>query len=157
MSERKRKTKVKEKAENLADQLNRVPFEKADESAAEKPDADLPEQIQQLDETEPRLKEQAEKDRQRVKEIKELQSQLFDQWESDEFAPDDFKIDIPVDSLESRVGFSSLTRQLHDSFNRMVAFLRSDSGGTLSVAEARKEAFHRCENTEEAKKIFSKV
>ncbi len=39
----------------------------------------------------------------------------------------------------------------------MVAFLRSDSGGTLSVAEARKEAFHRCENTEEAKKIFSKV
>jgi len=157
MSERNRKTKVKEKAENLADKLNQVPSEDADESMTEKTNADNPEHNQLLNEANVKLKEQIEKDHERREEIKEGYSQLFDQWESDEFAPSDFKIDIPIDSLEARVGYSSLIRQLHDSFCRTAAFYRSDSGGSLSVAEAREQAFHRCENTEEAKKIFSQV
>jgi len=157
MSVKKRKTKIKDKTENLAERLNQVPFENAEEPAVEETDAELSEHTRLLDEADVKLKEQIEKDSQCREEIKEFESQMFDQFDSEGFTPDDFKIDIPIDSLEARVGYSSLIRQLHDSFCRTVAFYRSDSGGSLSVAEAREQAFHQCENTEEAKKIFSQV
>ncbi len=79
---------------------------------------------------------------------------VFEAWDEREFSPQDFMIDVPIDSLESAVGYSSLFRQMHDSFIRMVAFHKSPSGGSLSTDEARKRAFHACDNKEEAKKRF---
>jgi hypothetical protein len=158
MPEKKRKTKVKDKMSDLAERLNQVPFENPDSLTTVDTSSDsTPEHIRLLDETATKLKERQEKDQQQREEIKELDSQLFDLMEADEFAPNDFKVEIPVDSLESRVGYTSLIRQLHRSFVQMVAFYRSDSGGTLSFAEAREQSFRRCENTEEAKKIFAEV
>lgn len=157
MPEQKRKTKVKERSEELAEQLNQVPFENSEIQTPDSAEAETEKHNQLADKFDADFKEQLEKDRAYQEEIKEAQSQLFDRWESDEFAPNDFKIDIPIDSLESQVGYSSLVRQLHDSYTRMIAFYRSFAGGSLSAEEARERAFHRCENTEDAKKIFSRV
>ncbi|MGI8493817.1 MAG: hypothetical protein ACR2L1_00705, partial [Pyrinomonadaceae bacterium] len=157
MNKAQTKTKVKEKTPSLADQLNQVPVENVEKPMTDTADAETETHNQELDKFEADLKEQLEKDRIYQEEIKKGYSQLFDRWESDEFAPNDFKIDIPIDSLESQVGYSSLIRQLHDSYTRTIAFYRSFAGGSLSAEEARERAFHRCENTEEAKKIFSRV
>jgi hypothetical protein len=80
---------------------------------------------------------------------------LFEKWDETEFIPQDFMIAIPVNSLESQVGYSSLYRQMHDAFMNEVAFHRSVAGGSLTLAEARKRAFRACQNKEEAKKLFS--
>ncbi len=101
MSEKKRTTKVKDRKENLTDKLNQVPFEKTDGLTVENTNDHLPNPVQLMDELDEKLKEQMEKDREYQEQIKEAKSQLFDRWESNEFAPNDFKIDIPVDSLES--------------------------------------------------------
>ncbi len=157
MSEIKRKTKLKEKSENLADQLNQIPSESNDEPKTEEISPAEAEFNRLADETVARLNEEMKKNKEYSEQIKEVHSQLFDQLEAKEFEPNDYKINIPVDSLESQVGYSSLVRQLHDSYTRTIAFYRSFEGGSLSADEAREQAFHRCENTEEAKKIFSRV
>lgn len=157
MSERNRKTKVKEKSENLAEQLNQVPVENIEKPMTATADAETEIHNRELDKFEADFKEQLEKDRAYQEEIKEARSQLFDRWDSEEFIPNDYRIEVPVDSLESSVGYSSLIRQLHDSFAGMVAFYRRDSSGSMNIEEAREKAFHRCENTEEAKAIFQKV
>lgn len=79
---------------------------------------------------------------------------LFDKWDAEVFEPKDLEINVSVDSLESAVGYSSLFRQMHQAFVRMVAFYRSPAGGSLSVEEAREKAFHPCTDDEEAKKEF---
>ena len=157
MSEKIRKTKVKEQSENIADQLNQIPFENVEKQTADSVDVETEKHNREVNKFEADFKEKLEKDRAYQEQIKEASSKLFDKWETEKFAPDDFKIEVPVDSLESSVGYSSLIRQLHDSFAGMVAFYRQDSRGSLSVEEARERAFHQCENTEEAKKIFQKV
>ena len=157
MSETKRKTKVREKSEDLAEQLNQVPVENIEKPMTDTADAETEIHNQELDKFEADFKERLEKDRAYQEEIKEARSQLFDKWEGKEFTPNDYRIEVPVDSLESAVGYSSLIRQLHDSFAGMVAFHRRDSGGSLTIEEAREKAFHRCKNTEEAKAIFQKV
>lgn len=83
-----------------------------------------------------------------------IYSDIFGNWDGEEFEPTDFTIDVPIDSLESCVGYSSLFRQFHQAFIRQVAFYRSAAGGSLSIEEARKAAFHPCEDKEEAKKHF---
>ncbi len=79
---------------------------------------------------------------------------LFEKWESEETHSDELTTAVPIDSLESAVGYSSLFRQMHQSFLRMVAFYKSPIGGALSTDEARAKAFHGCTNEEEAKKQF---
>lgn len=88
---------------------------------------------------------------------KAIYSDIFDNWDDREFEPTDFTIDVPIDSLESCVGYSSLFRQFHQAFIRRVAFYRSAVGGSLSVEDARKAAFHPCEDKEEAKKHFQEM
>lgn len=153
----KAKIKIKDKAkENLAERLNQIPVQTEETSAAK---------IQMVDEVKvtdqqafDNLNEnQSKDDKEYVKQIKEVCSKLFDHWDEEKFVPEDFQTEINADSLESRVGYSSLIRQLHHSFVRMVAFHRSDSGGALSVEEARERAFHRCIDDEDAKRIFSEV
>ena len=79
---------------------------------------------------------------------------LFENWDEQEFSPQDFMVEIPIDSLESDVGYSSLFRQMHQAFIRRVAFNKKPEGGSLSTEEARARAFHACANKEEAKKMF---
>ena len=82
---------------------------------------------------------------------------LFDHWDEQEFEPQDFMVDVPVDSLESCVGYSSLLRQMQKSYLRTVAFYRSKAGGALSIEEARAQAFRSCNNEEEAKQLLSEL
>jgi hypothetical protein len=55
------------------------------------------------------------------------------------------------------VGYSSLFRQFQGAFVRRVAYYVSEAGGSLSVEDARKAAFHPCKDTEEAKKHFQNL
>ncbi len=80
---------------------------------------------------------------------------MFDRWEDVGPKREDSMKGIPIDSLESRVGYSSLFRQMHQAFVRTVAYYRSPDGGSLPAEEARARAFHACENEEEAKERFS--
>lgn len=89
--------------------------------------------------------------------ISEAVNNLFDRFESQEFVPNDFQTEIPVSSLESQVGYTSLVRQLQNAFIRNVAFHRSPSGGSLTVDEARAKAFHQCTDRDEAVKIFDEL
>ena len=82
---------------------------------------------------------------------------LFERWDEREFTPQDYMIDVPIDSLESSVGYSSLMRQMHQSFVRSVAFYKSAEGGLLSTEEARKRAFHACHDKEAAKRLFRQL
>ncbi len=86
-----------------------------------------------------------------------INDQVFEIWDEHEFKPQDFGVRVPIDSLESRVGYSSLFRQLHQGFVRRVAFHRSPAGGSLSIEEARKAAFHACTSKEEAKEKFDSL
>ena len=83
-----------------------------------------------------------------------INDQVFEIWDEHEFRPQDFGVRVPIDSLESRVGYSSLFRQMHQAFVRIVAFHRSPAGGSLSIEDARKAAFHACTSKEEAKEKF---
>lgn len=134
------KTKVKDKAKSsLADQLNQIP--------SECDSADIQtiggENVVQTNED---ADAEAENDA--------AYDSLFNRWDEQEFEPQDFMISVPIDSLESAVGYSSLFRQMYQAFVRMVAFYTSPGGGSLSSEEARARAFHACDNKEVAKEEF---
>lgn len=141
MEKAKPKTKLKDKSENLADKLNQVAAqsEADDKALAERKATD----------EEAAVKAAIEK-----MESNTAFDPLFEAWDEQEFSPQDFMINVPIDSLESAVGYSSLFRQMQESFIRTVAFYKSPSGGSLSTEEARAKAFHACDNKEEAKKHF---
>ncbi|MEJ7622929.1 MAG: hypothetical protein WKF34_02945 [Pyrinomonadaceae bacterium] len=67
------------------------------------------------------------------------------------------KVEVPIDSLEAAVGYSSLMRQMHKAFVRRVAFYRSASGGSLAVEEAREKAFHAPADKEEVDHLISEM
>ena len=83
--------------------------------------------------------------------VSEENSLLFDEWES-QVPETDFEIDVPIDSLESSLGYTSLFRQMHHAYVQRIAFYRSQAGGSLSSVEAKERAYHPCTNVEEAKK-----
>ncbi len=86
-----------------------------------------------------------------------LMDELFEKWDSQEGIPGDFSFEIPIDSLESCVGYSSLFRQMQQAFVRRVAFHKTEAGGSLSGEEARKMAFHGCNDKEKAKEEFRQL
>lgn len=75
----------------------------------------------------------------------------------DKLLTEDRDVDVAVDSLESRVGYGSLLREMHHAFGERVAFFRSDRGGSLSPDEARARAYHACKDEAEAERIFHKL
>jgi hypothetical protein len=144
-----RKTKLKEKnAKTKAEELLENQVESGSASLIKKiPDLnEVPEAENNTHTEQPEDEERTVND--------EYYNALFEGWDEEEFVPQDFKIRIPIDSLESRIGYSSLFRQMHDAFIRMVVFYQSPAGGSLTVHEARKQAFHACTNKEDAKKRF---
>lgn len=87
--------------------------------------------------------------------VSEGVSNLFERWEAGVFEPQDFETRIPSISLEACIGYSSLYRQMHHAFVNKVAYYCSEAGGSLSIDDARANAFHACTDTEEAKKEFN--
>jgi hypothetical protein len=75
-----------------------------------------------------------------------------------EIPPDgDDYVAVAVNSLEGRVGYSSLLRQLQEAYIVRVAFFRSKEGGALSPDEVRARAFQPCEDEEEAKRLYDEL
>jgi hypothetical protein len=145
-----RSTKVKEKkAKTKAEELLENQVEPGSAQLAKKPSAnaekDASENTANTDESGGEGKSVNE----------EYYNALFEGWDEAEFVPQDFMSRVPIDSIESRIGYSSLFRQMHNSFIRMVVYYQTPAGGSLSVHEARKQAFHACKNKEEVKKRFS--
>jgi hypothetical protein len=66
-------------------------------------------------------------------------------------------VEVAIDSLEAKVGYGSLLRELHHAYLEQVAFYRSKGGGSLSLEEARAKAYHVCRDEEKAKRIFEKL
>ncbi|HJR07734.1 MAG TPA: hypothetical protein VJ842_10770 [Pyrinomonadaceae bacterium] len=59
-----------------------------------------------------------------------------------------------ADSIESAVGYNSLIRLLGHHFIKQVAYYRSKEGGSLSLDEARANAYRQCKDEEQAKELF---
>jgi len=149
MSQVKQETKVKDKPDgNLTDELNE--FASCSDYAQE---TNL-QTVESPAEDSSTLTESKVDDKEYRKEVSDAAKTLFDHFESEEFVPREFQTEISVDSLESKVGYTSLIRQLQRAYVRSVAFHRSTAGGSLTLEEARAEAFHACTNQEEAKKEF---
>ena len=91
---RKAKTTLKDKSENLAEKLNQV-------AAQSEADGKTMAERQTKDET------AAAKATLDEIESDTTYDPLFDAWDEREFSPQDFMIDVPIDSLESAVGYSS--------------------------------------------------
>ncbi|HEV7646121.1 MAG TPA: hypothetical protein VGO50_19450 [Pyrinomonadaceae bacterium] len=142
------KTKTKEKTDN-------IPLKYSDPLVAGPTDAE-PNQLKVASKTDSEINKDDKDDfNQKYEEMRnnvsKKASQLFELWES-EIPEADFEEAVPIDSLESSVGYSSLFRQLHHAYVERVAYYRSRGGGALSIEEARERAFHPCKDTEEAKK-----
>ena len=146
MSEIKRKTKTKGKSKaNITDKLNQ--FASSEENAEK--------MKLQTSYSENTL--MSEESLEYQKQVNDAVSKLFNKYENEEFVPEDFQTDVPIDSIESAVGYSSLIRQMQKAFIRQVAFYRSQAGGALSIEESRQRAFHACTNEEEALRAFDNL
>ncbi len=151
------KTKVKNKEFDVAETPVEAALTIAEQTpipVAEPPISDF---SRDLDKISAKFEAEAQKNREYREQIKETNRQLFYQLEGKDFVPRDGRGSVPVDSLESYVGYSSLIRQLHDSYSRKIAFYRSPSGGWLSPEEAREKAFHQAENFAEAAELFNEI
>lgn len=162
MTQRNRKTRLKEKPESPADKLNDVPVQDDDLKVQTGSNAQIGDEAAPSQNASPVvrnwLEEQAEineKYEAMRSDVSDEVSNLFERWDKGEFVPQDFEVAVTVDSLESYVGYTSLFRQMHNAFASRVAYYRSAAGGALSIDEARKQAFHACTDVDEAKKHFN--
>jgi hypothetical protein len=64
------------------------------------------------------------------------------------------EVEVFANSIESGLGYGSLLRVLSRVYNNHVAYLRSERGGSLSLEEARAQAYRRDVTDEEALKMF---
>lgn len=69
----------------------------------------------------------------------------------------DREVEVSIDSLEAKVGYGSLLRELQQAYMERVAFYRSERGGSLSIEDARANAYHACKDEEEAQRIYDKI
>jgi hypothetical protein len=69
----------------------------------------------------------------------------------------DHEVEVDVNSLEAKVGYGSLLRELQHAYIERVAFYRSQMGGSLGLEEARANAYHACKDDEEAQRIYEKI
>ena len=146
-SNARRKTKVKDESDDrLTAELNE--FASRPENA---PPTDLPAAVNEtaICADAPAGDDNGDDD-QYQEQIRQAVKNLYDRAENEEFTPSDFQKDIPIDSLESCVGYTSLIRQMHNAFVQTVAYYRSEKGGSLSIEEARRRAFHPCADEEAA-------
>lgn len=111
-------------------------------------------------------------DEQWVEEVEEITPEMKSLFDSYDIPPGEFiersnekeeeqfegrKRMIYARSIESAVGHSSLLRTLSNAYVDQVAYYRSEEGGVLPLEEARARAYRKCENEEEAQKLFSQM
>ncbi|MFL6211817.1 MAG: hypothetical protein ACJ74W_23420 [Pyrinomonadaceae bacterium] len=75
----------------------------------------------------------------------------------DQALTQDRTVEVALDSLEAKIGYGSLIRELQHGYLERVAFNRSEMGGSLSLDEARALAYHTCKDEAEAKRIYDKL
>lgn len=66
-------------------------------------------------------------------------------------------VEVALESLEANIGYGSLLRELQHAYMERVAYYRSKMGGSLSLEEARANAYHACKDEEEAKRIYDEM
>jgi hypothetical protein len=101
----------------------------------------------------------------RTKETKEIEVQPSDELEKqqaldaliDDALTKDREIGVAFNSLEARIGYGSLIREMQHAYIERVAFYRSEIGGSLSLEEARARSYHTCKDEEEAKRIYDNI
>jgi hypothetical protein len=145
MNKANSKTKLKDRSDTLIDKLNQV---------AAQTEANQKDSVELQTAESVTVTKGGEEDKESQEEISDAVKTLFNQAENEEFIPPDFETYVPVDSLESAVGYSSLIRQMQRAYIRNVAYYRSEAGGCLTIEEARRLSFHTCTNEEEALKSF---
>ena len=69
----------------------------------------------------------------------------------------DTTVEVDLNSLEAKIGYGSLLRELQHAYIERVAYYRSAIGGSLELGEARAKAYHACKDFEEAKQIYDKM
>ena len=69
----------------------------------------------------------------------------------------DHAVEVDLNSLEANVGYGSLLRELQHAYIERVAYYRSQGGGSLSLEEARANAYHACKDMEEAQRLYDKL
>lgn len=96
------------------------------------------------------------------KEIKERYKMMPDEFKNVQAAIAAYnhekrEIEIHSDSIESYFGYDSLLRVMGKYFGQQVAYRCSESGGNLSIEEARKEVYRRNINDKEVKELFENL
>ena len=67
------------------------------------------------------------------------------------------EVEVYANSLESGLGYNSLLRVMGKVYNNHVAYLRSKSGGLLSLEEARAQAYRKNITDEQAEELFESL
>jgi hypothetical protein len=80
--------------------------------------------------------------------IREMLDALFRDMNDTPFTPDDYKLEVASNSLESQIGYNSLFRQMEEAVGRRVAYYRSERGGPMSEEEALSRTFAPCKDDE---------
>jgi hypothetical protein len=101
----------------------------------------------------------------RIKKQKQAEDKTTEQSEKDralaaiieDAMTNDHEVEVAIDSLEARIGYGSLIREFEHAYIERVAFFRSEMGGSLSLEEARANAYHACKDEEEARRIYDKL
>jgi hypothetical protein len=66
-------------------------------------------------------------------------------------------VEVSLNSLEARIGYASLLRQMQHAYLRHVAYFRSPAGGSLPLEEAQARAYHPCRDEAEARAEISRL
>lgn len=75
----------------------------------------------------------------------------------EEYSREKRTVEVYADSIESSIGYDSLLKVMSKFFSSRVAYYRSESGGSLSLEEARKEVYRRNITNEEAGQLLDKI
>jgi hypothetical protein len=88
---------------------------------------------------------------------REMLDAMFRDMNETPFTPDDYRVEVDADSLESKIGYKSLFRQMEEAVNRRVAYYRGERGGPMSEKDAWSHAFAACEDDDAVKRKFDKL
>src|SRR5215213_8717548 len=98
MKKQKPETKLKDKENTLAEELNKVPTQNEEQGLPDSFYDNLPDPYELIEEVTAKVHKRWEADAQYREEIIEAQAKLFDEWEAEEIVPKDYDLKVPVDS-----------------------------------------------------------
>jgi hypothetical protein len=88
---------------------------------------------------------------------REMLDAMFRDWNESKVTADDYRIEVAANSLESKIGYRSLFRQMEEAVERKVAYYRGERGGPMSEADARDHAFGPCGDDESVRRKVNKL